>query len=62
MMGKMVWHMPAFFYLDTYEKLGLLMLPGFVFVKNEFEFRWGKDRAGKPHNRLYKGDEEYGRE
>jgi len=26
-----LWHTPAFFYLDTYEKLGVLMLPGFVF-------------------------------
>jgi len=27
----MLWHMPAFFYLDTLEKIGLWMLPGFMF-------------------------------
>ncbi len=26
-----VWHLPAFFYLDTYMQLGLWMLPGFAF-------------------------------
>jgi len=26
-----VWHLPAFFYLDTYQALGLWMLPGFAF-------------------------------
>jgi uncharacterized protein len=26
-----VWHLPAFFYLDTYQDLGLWMLPGFAF-------------------------------
>jgi hypothetical protein len=25
-----VWHLPAFFYLDTYETLGLWMLPAFA--------------------------------
>lgn len=27
----MLWHTPTFFYLDTFEAIGLWMLPGFMF-------------------------------
>jgi membrane protease YdiL (CAAX protease family) len=27
----LLWHLPAFFYLTTYDRLGLIMLPGFAF-------------------------------
>jgi len=37
-----VWHLPAFFYLTTYDQLGLIMLPGFALsvVSGAVIFTW----------------------